>query len=102
MEKQPKDYATPQERLKDQDWAGVVKEGVTGMTPGHKGWVLAFVVLAALILGTSLYGILKREETLQLRSGRLSDLLTLIENNRAEEIRRLEELIAEQLRCSEK
>ena len=62
----------------------------------------ASVVVVAVVLGTSLYGILKREETLQIRSGRLSDLLTLIENNRAEEIRRLEELIAEQLRCSEK
>jgi hypothetical protein len=94
----PKDYATPQEKLAEQDWAGVVKEGVTGMTPGHKGWVLAFVVLAALILGASLFGIVKRENTLQMRSGRLFDLLVLIENDRAEEIRRLEELIAEKQR----
>jgi hypothetical protein len=99
-EQPPKDYVTPQERLADQDWSGVAKTGISSMAPAEKGWILAFVIIFAVFQGANYLVSIKREEAETDRSVRLSEhLISLgasrdkVEENRAQEIRRMQEVI---------
>jgi hypothetical protein len=90
-EQQPKDYVSPQERLADKDWASVASEGVKGLTPAASGWVLAIVIM---FLGMTFMNYLGTDR----QAKHLGNYLTLLEQNRAQELRRTQEALMEMTR----
>lgn len=85
-----------------QDWAGVANKGIAGMTPADKGWILAFVVIFGMFQISNYMISVEREKSEEARSVRLVTYFTQLEDsravmevNRAQEIRRLQEIIKE-------
>lgn len=101
-DQQPRDYATPQERLAEQDWAGVAGKGIAGMAPAEKGWILAFVVIFAIFQASNYMSSIKREDGERERASNIIEYFnsieasrSKIEEHRSEENRRLQEVIKE-------
>jgi hypothetical protein len=99
MTEQPKDYATPQEKLAEQDWAGVTAKGIMAMAPADKGWILAVVIIVTVLqLGDTV-----REWIGEKRSERVSLLMnnqmTAMEVHRSDELRRCQESIKERVQA---
>ncbi len=89
------DQVTPQERLAEQDWAGVAKTGVSSMAPADKGWILAVVVIVLVLqVGDTIQSWFGNE-----RSARTAvifgEQLTEMEAHRSDELRRCQEGIKE-------
>jgi hypothetical protein len=78
----PKDYVSPQERLAGQDWSGVAKTGIASMTPGDKGWVLAVVIIIAILQGADYFSSVAQVERFEAGMSRMADYLELIEQDR--------------------
>ena len=96
------DHPTPQQAVASQDWADVAKQSVSGMTPADKGWILAFVVLFAVFQISNYLISTQRQEEETARSNRqveyfmkLEESRSSIEENRSQEIRRMQEVIKE-------
>ena len=103
MPDQPKDYpaekGTPIDR---QEWQEVAHGVVKGMTPADKGWILAFVMLFAIFQISNYLMNRERIEQSKVQSNNLVTYFTqlegsrsTIEENRAQEIRRLQEVVKE-------
>lgn len=98
MTEPPKDYVSPQERLAEQDWAGVAKKGVASMAPADKGWVLAVVVIILLLqVGESVKSWMDGKAEIK-RGVYLSELLASVEVHRTEEIAAQQKSSAEEAR----
>jgi len=81
----PQDYASPQDRIAGQDWSGVAKTGLASMAPADKGWVLAVVVIIAILSAGDYFRSASRDEQFALSMGRMSDYLELVENDRRQD-----------------
>ena len=78
----PKDYVSPQERLAGQDWSGVAKTGLASMAPADKGWVLAVVIIIAILQGADYFSNVAMVARFETGMGRMGDYLELVENDR--------------------
>lgn len=102
----PVDATTPQERLAGQDWTGVAKIGLSSMAPAEKGWILAVVIIIAVLEASDYFTIAAQYETIaaqyesfQLNAKQIADYLNVVEEhrkateeNRSQEIRRMQEV----------
>jgi hypothetical protein len=84
MTEQPKDYATPQEHLADQDWTGVAKTGISSITY-DKGWVLAVVIIIGILQGADYFSSIGQVERFENGMSRMADYLELIEQDRTQD-----------------
>ena len=95
----PVDATTPQERLAGQDWTGVAKIGLSSMAPAEKGWILAVVIIIAVLEASDYFTIAAQYESFQLNAKQIADYLNVVEEhrkateeNRSQEIRRMQEV----------
>jgi hypothetical protein len=98
----PKDFVSPQERLAGQDWSGVAKTGIASMTPGDKGWVLAVVIIIAVLAASDYFSLATQHKRFSESILRTMDYLGTVEANRqkineirADEMRRMQEVMKE-------
>jgi|GEM_PF-1928407 len=80
----PKDYATPQDRLAGQDWSGVAKTGLASMAPADKGWVLAVVIIIAILQGGDYFSSARMADRMESSMTAMRDYLELVEKDRAQ------------------
>ena len=80
--KPPKDYVSPQERLADQNWSDVAKTGLSAMAPADKGWVLAVVIIIAILQGTDYLTTAVQNERFEAGMERMASYLELVEQDR--------------------
>ena len=78
----PKDYVSPQERLADQNWSDVAKTGLSSMAPADKGWVLAVVIIIAILQGNDYLTSLIQHERVGANMERMASYLELVEQDR--------------------
>jgi len=95
----PKDYVTPQEKLAEQDWAGVAGKGITAMAPADKGWILAVVIIVTVLqVGDTIREWLGEQRSERV-SGIFSEQLMATEVHRSDELRRCQESIKERVQA---
>ena len=95
----PVDATTPQERLAGQDWTGVAKIGLSSMAPAEKGWILAVVIIIAVLEAGDYFATAAQYKSFQLNAKQTADHLNVVEEhrkateeNRSQEIRRMQEV----------
>lgn len=93
------DKGTP---IQNQEWNEVVRDTVTRLTPPERGWILAFVLLFAVFQVSNYLQESERLERDETKDRALVDYFNaleqsriVIEENRAQEIRRLQEIVKE-------
>lgn len=102
MPQMPPDNVTPAERLAGQDWSGVAKHGLMAMAPAEKGWLLAVVVMFGTLMLVDYFETVRQLEASSKRTEEVNKYLGVIEANRekaedtrAQEVRRLQEIVKE-------
>jgi len=78
----PQDYASPQDRIAGQDWSGVAKTGLASMAPADKGWILAVVIIVAILQGSDYFASASRDEQFAASMERMGGYLELVEQDR--------------------
>ena len=83
------------------DAAEVSKTLISGITPADKGWILGFIIVVAIIVGSDMYVSIVTARTNAQENIVLAEYFKVIEQNRAAALDRQSQTYADQVRRSQ-